>query len=1338
MAIVRLILLVLSLASGIPRDCAGQRYAILAPRMVRAYNTYDLVVTNLADERQEFLCEIVDSNEKVVGRSAAMVQPNQLSTVQIQLESLEQQSYNLKVWKPQRKVLLNTTALETIDRSYLVLFQTDKPAYKPGDKVQFRVIFLFPNAYPVTNTARPSIFITDPDRISMKQWINASLTNGVFEGSFQLAEYTQYGLWTISASLNRQQYKESFSVEEYTLPLFKIQVNPVPNPYFRCVDSKMSLKISASFVHGGSVRGTATVVVRANYNNYPSQTKEVTRAQVAINGTTTVDFPIHVVAENCDEERNVWFDVTVTDSLTGVSYNTTSAFTVHNNGGVTMEAIDGHDAFYPGQAMWIKVLVSTLDGKPLVNENVTIVCTVQDEDRNNRDVAIPKIQTLLTNSNGIIQFLINTTLNTVEVDVTGSYKNHNYSLVSAYPMYEDRTLEYLAINSRQAYYVYGRNITVDLYSNVQLKRIYYIGYCSGRVCESGVQEVSSTVNKYEFVLTVKPAMKPRMKLLAFTVKEDGKILSSSIIIRILPTSKPTLNIKVALMETKCDAHTFDITAEPNAFVGLLGVDERVMQRSTVNNDISQHKLNLAMRAQEDASNAMWSPYDVFGSVGVALLTDGYLPDVGFIPHSFGEFERGVKNSYQEYSIREDFSETWIWESLKMPNGKGSIEKTIPDTITTWVVNGFAVGPVNGLEILQKPVQINTQKRIFAQLYMPSSMKRLEEITVHCLVHNYGNATEVLLEVHPMLPPTKLSLAQGATANVPVNLQSDRVGTLTVDVIVREQNGKEIDTLRQKISVRPEGLTKTVEDVRILDFPSQNKLSFNLMLPPIEEDRTISNEEVTLSVIGTFLNLNSLDLERMVQSSHGNGEDSILFLQTAMAVYDYFQTTKDLQPRIRNQFLSYMEVGYQQLLRYRLDDSSYSLFGTLRECGSVWLTASAVESLQKLSKYYPVEKSLLTDTLDWLKYQSAEDGSFNESCMIAHPHIQRTGGKELSLASSVLFAFVGSEQREDYVQVINNTVSLLLSSPIEDVYLLAKTTYLLTLMNHAASATMLQTLNKRAVTDGKYLYWKVVNREPTSSAHIRDQETTAYALMANIKRNTLNQLDIIRVAQWLQKHSFAGDHYVPSLERIIALEALGMVAHRFNSTVPNMHIKAGNLIIQVNSTNQNLLQKCILSKYTRRVSISAEGSGLVLVKLTYRYSLTNAPHVSTGNSLHPINTRKSFRVDIEKIPKPTNKLELHLCFLQPFYVYNSYVYKAAIDFPTGYEIDELQELYGNATRRAILLENKSRLEIVWYCRQPGKVCYKISAYSRCEYVSPPQGSIYYSSFDTKALLAVYPF
>ncbi|EAA12832.4 AGAP008368-PA [Anopheles gambiae str. PEST] len=1247
---------------------------MLAPRTVRPHTAYELMVSNLGSGTEQFMYEIVTANDTVVGATSVEVKPKELRKVEVSVSVLNEE--------------LNSS-LRSVIHDYLL--PTDKPAYKPGDRVQFRVLFLLPDTKPVGQSVRPTIFIADPDRVRMKQWNGVSLSSGVFEGSFQLAEDTSFGRWIITASVNEQIYKDTFSVEEYTLPLYRVQVQSIPKAYFQCDEPKMSLKLSASFVHGGSVRGNATVVVRANYNNYPSQTKE----------------------------RNVWFDVIVTESSTGVSYNTTCSYTVHNAGGVTMEVLDGNEVFYPGLAMRLMVKLATIDEKPLVNQPVTVRYKVLDEDRNDIDEVAPSILSLQTNANGVFRVAINTTTSTAEVTVEGVYRNHIFPLVFAC--------------------IVRRNITVDVHSNVKVDRIYYVGYCHGKVCASGVQKSATRVNTHHLTLTSSPQMAPQMKLLAFAVKEDGKILSSSIIIRFLSSSSSALNVTEHLMEPNSDRYSFNILAEKNAFVGLLGVDERIKQRTSSNNDITQQKWEKMLQSLEGTLGT-WSSYDSFGSVGVTLLTDGYLPDVGFIPHSFGELARTTSTLDEDDSVREDFPETWLWESIKAKNGQTSIEKSLPDTITTWVVSGFSVGPANGLQILKKPLQIKSQKRIFVQLHMPPSIKRFEEVSVHCLVHNYGKAINVSLEVRPTMKVTPLYLAQGATENVRVSVSSSSVGVLTLEVFLRDSKGKVLDSVRQSIPVRPEGLIRTVEDVRVLDFPQQSKLTFNLALPAIEQNLDVNYREVTLSVVGTFLNLNMFDLEHMVRSSHGNGEETLLFLQTTMAVYDYLKRANLLSPDTKKKLFSYMDVGYQQLSRYRLDDGSFSMFGNLHECGGVWFTASTVQALGKLIMYeaIPVEIDFLNDGLNWLILQSGEDGSFNESCPIAHPHIQRTGGKELSLASSVMFAFVGKEFSREYKQFINKTISLLLASPINDVYLLAKTTYLLTLINHPDSARMLAKLNSLAIVDGKYRYWSVSGGDPRSSPEKRDQEATAYALLANIKRNAINHEEMIRIAQWLQKHTFAGDRSVASLERIVALEALAALAHKIPTTMPNMYIEAGGHKFEINATNRELLQTVQLPQGTTGVRVSARGTGLVLMKLSVRYSLAskNATRTEPSN----VSNSEKIGVNIKKRQVENHKLALYLCFtlLKPLLFYEPELWKVEVDFPTGYEIEGQEEHYHNGTESAIVLENKSHLELVWNVRQVSQVCYPIVAIARWSFVDIVTGLLYLTSFDTKDTVAVYAF
>uniref|UniRef100_A0A182QCY6 TEP1-F n=1 Tax=Anopheles farauti TaxID=69004 RepID=A0A182QCY6_9DIPT len=1211
---------------------------VLGVVRLRPDSSYNLVLTNTGLKEVDLLCEIVDAKGDVKAQKGMKVAGNNLATLNFNLAHLTRDDYKLKVLDQRTRELLNATDLEYVERRSLVLFQTDKPRYKPGDRVQFRVIFLLSDTKPVSGVFTPTVYITNPDRIRIKQWTNATLTNGVFVGSFQLAEYTSPGRWTINAMLNRKEYKDTFRVEEYTLPLYDVEIQSVPNSYFLCTNKNMTLKISAEYPNGGLVRGKAVVVVRANYNNYPSETKEVHRAEVPIAGSATIGFDTNLVAKNCDEEYSVWFDVEVTESMTKISYNTTKSFTIYNSRGVTMELLDANDAFYPGAPLKLKILLTTIDEKPLTNATILIKYKTLDENQHDIENAFAQIVTSSTNLFGISKVTINTKPETSRVVVEGTYQNQTFWLLDASPMYEDEQVEYLAANTLQAYYSVTRNVTIEFYSNVKVKQIFYVAYCRGAVCQSGSIEASNSTKQHRLEFKATPKMLPKMNLLAFTVKEDGKILSTTIPVRVLPSSR-TFGLTYSLTKENDGMYNFNITAEKGAFVGLLGVDQRVNQHEdAASNDITWQKLDKILNSQEDEST-LWSFYDSFGRV--AKLSE--------------------EETFEK--VRANFPETWIWEHFTAPNGVFSLNKSIPDTATTWMVTGFSVGPQNGLQIVRAPLRIKPRKkRIIAQLHAPPSIKRFEMAIAYCLVHNFDKAANVTLEVSSMRPQ-RLYLPEGATESVKVNLLPKTLDALTVNVTVKNTKGKVIDMSQYTIPVRPEGVQRTVEDVRLVVYPSSTSENFTLRLPVIEGDRNERTGVTTLSVIGTFLNLNLFDLEDMVRSSHGNGEESLLFLQTAMAVYDYQLNSNRLSAESRNKLISYMEVAYQQLLRYRLDDGSFSMFGSMYQCGGIWFTASSVESLCKLSTYMIVQQSVITDGLRWLAQQSTEDGRFNETCTVAHPHIQRTGGMELSLASSVMFAFASANATNDYAQLMNKTISLLLTAPGDDVYLLAKTCYLLTLLKHSERFKKIETLNKRAVLDGVYRYWNVTNRLSTSSPDLRDQETTAYALLANLKVNQLTQLELIQVAQWIERHSFTGDLWESSLEKVLALQALGTLVDNIRIGMPSMSITVENQpgVLQINSSNQQLQQTITLPKGTASIKVSARGTGLALIRLTYRYSELSAPASSTNSKGLEVN--KSFK---------DFALHIYWCYveLRPWRSYESPLMRAVIILPTGFEVAEL--------------------------------------------------------------------
>lgn len=65
-----------------------------------------------------------------------------------------------------------------------------------------------------------------------------------------------------------------------------------------------------------------------------------------------------------------------------------------------------------------------------------------------------------------------------------------------------------------------------------------------------------------------------------------------------------------------------------------------------------------------------------------------------------------------------------------------MNKKVPDTITSWVITAFAVDPVSGLGLTERPKMLNVFQPFFVSLNLPYSVKRGEIVSIPVVVFNY--------------------------------------------------------------------------------------------------------------------------------------------------------------------------------------------------------------------------------------------------------------------------------------------------------------------------------------------------------------------------------------------------------------------------------------------------------------------------------------------------------------------------------------------------------------------------------------------------------------------------
>uniref|UniRef100_A0A3Q2CWB6 Complement component c3b, tandem duplicate 2 n=1 Tax=Cyprinodon variegatus TaxID=28743 RepID=A0A3Q2CWB6_CYPVA len=147
-----------------------------------------------------------------------------------------------------------------------IFIQTDKPIYNPGDTVRFRTFVSSPffKAFDTSIT----IDIQNPDGVVVNQISRTRATHGVFADTFPLSEIVNEGTWKVTAKFDHWEqntFTSHFEVKKYVLPAFNVTLTP-KKPFLSLDDNELVVEISARYLYGEPVEGTAYVVFGVKLN----------------------------------------------------------------------------------------------------------------------------------------------------------------------------------------------------------------------------------------------------------------------------------------------------------------------------------------------------------------------------------------------------------------------------------------------------------------------------------------------------------------------------------------------------------------------------------------------------------------------------------------------------------------------------------------------------------------------------------------------------------------------------------------------------------------------------------------------------------------------------------------------------------------------------------------------------------------------------------------------------------------------------------------------------------------------------------------------------------------
>lgn len=113
-------------------------------------------------------------------------------------------------------------------KNKLTLIETDKPVYKPGDKVRIRLLSIDHKLRPVKIVYK-QVFIFDPSGSRVNQWLNVENLNGLVDLELPMSEEPNMGQWIIevrSGEVEKESVQKAFfQVKKYVLPKFEVFIN---------------------------------------------------------------------------------------------------------------------------------------------------------------------------------------------------------------------------------------------------------------------------------------------------------------------------------------------------------------------------------------------------------------------------------------------------------------------------------------------------------------------------------------------------------------------------------------------------------------------------------------------------------------------------------------------------------------------------------------------------------------------------------------------------------------------------------------------------------------------------------------------------------------------------------------------------------------------------------------------------------------------------------------------------------------------------------------------------------------------------------------------------------
>ena len=343
-------------------------------------------------------------------------------------------------------------------------------------------------------------------------------------------------------------------------------------------------------------------------------------------------------------------------------------------------------------------------------------------------------------------------------------------------------------------------------------------------------------------------------------------------------------------------------------------------------------------------------------------------------------QEGKSQEQGSSEVREYFPETWYWDPTLITDdqGKASLNLTVPDSITNWMVD--AVASTKQGEMTGNSTNITVFKEFFIEPDIPVSAVRGDRFELRVMVYNYQDKeTEAEVVLHEadwftLMDQTqkKINLGANSVGSVSYTIKTEKVGEHEINIDAKTEENQ--DQIIRIMNVKPDGKKKTDAFNGQLTNDDTANITFTS-----SKDIVPNSEKAYLKLYGGMDSVTLDSAEGFIHQVTGCGEQSMSTLSIDVLAFNIVKNSEN-PPDSLSKYEKIVVQGIQHELSFLKEAKNGKGRGIVwfpqDQDVHPWLTSWGLITFQDaIDAGFTVDERIMTDMQDWLVSQQNSNGSW---------------------------------------------------------------------------------------------------------------------------------------------------------------------------------------------------------------------------------------------------------------------------------------------------------------------------------------------------------------------------